>query len=54
MRAFLSLGERLVLKPSFDQVKASQSFRKEEFQAGPLWLPPFRCSHHTPNQTPVH
>ena len=27
MRAFLSLGERLVLKPSFDQVKASQSFR---------------------------
>jgi len=42
VRAFLSLGERLVAKLSFDQVKASQSFRKEEFQAGPLWLPPFR------------
>ena len=41
--AFLSLGERLVARPkvSLDQVKASQSFLGYEFQAEPLWLPPF-------------
>jgi len=39
--AFLSLGERLVVRLSLDQVKASQSFLWLAFQVEPLWLPPF-------------
>jgi len=39
--ALFSLGERLVLKPNFDQLKTSRSFYGTAFQVGPLWLPPF-------------
>ena len=45
--AFLSLGERLVIRLSLNQVKASQSFLGCEFQVEPLWLPPFYYNHHT-------
>ena len=39
--AFLSLGERLVSKPSFDQVTATRSFRRKNLQVVSRWLPPF-------------
>ena len=49
MCAFLSLGERLVTKPRFDQVKAAQSFHRKKIQAVSLWLPPFSCKYNTTN-----
>ena len=45
--AFLSLGERLVIRLSLDQVKASQSFLWLAFQVEPLWLPPFCYNYNT-------
>jgi len=45
--AFLSLGERLVIRLSLDQVKASQSFLGCGFQVEPLWLPPFYYTQYT-------
>ena len=50
MSALLSSGERLMVRLGLDQFMTTRSNRGYAFQAGPLWLPPFCCRHHTPEK----